>query len=80
MKEWQQHNYQLQNYYKDYLSASNQTERAIALVNIQKELSWGPFICICCEKKIPLIQIPNRGIDKKTEECIKYIDLIAKGC
>lgn len=79
MKEWKQRNKQLQNYYKDYLTAINQEEKVFALENIQKELYWGPFMCICCEKKIPLIHIIDRGIDKETKECINLIDLVAKG-
>ena len=79
MKEWQQHNNKLQNHYKAFLSANNQEERDTALATIQKELSWDPFMCICCDKKIPLIHIVNRGIDQTTKECINIIDKIAKG-
>ena len=49
------------------------------ILYIQKELFWGPFMCICCEKKIPLIVITDRGIDERTKECINDIDIIAKG-
>lgn len=79
MKEWQQHNNQLQKHYNEYLLASTKEEKNTALVNIQKELFWGPFMCICCEKKIPLIVITDRGIDERTKECINDIDIIAKG-
>jgi hypothetical protein len=79
MNEWKQRNKRLQDYYNHYLLADNQEERRTALVNIQQELSWGPFLFICSEKKIPLIQISNRGLDDKTIECINDIDIIANG-
>ena len=78
MKEWRQHNDKLQDHYKAYLSANNQEEKDSAIANIQKELFWGPFMCICCDKKIPLIHITERGLDPITIQCIEYIDIIAK--
>lgn len=79
MNEWQCQNEILQCAYKDYLLASQQKDKDIALMRIQSTLEQNPFMSFCVEHNADVFGIIRYGLDYQSEQCIDLIDKIAKG-
>lgn len=77
--EWRCQNEILQRAYKNYLFATKQKEKDVALMRIQRTLEWEPFINFCESYSANVSGISRYGLDFMTEKCIDLIDKVAKG-